>query len=628
MEISLRVSGLEGRLLALGLPRYLTRPLAAEVVKYSECNGPAWTVSRLKSLKNDIVRIRAGLPPLTWVRKNRKGGWYGVWGALRTYASKSDKAFQRVVSALMVYSRFKPSEPTPEHVEKFRSAVESRDVFIPEDFHQTIARFAKSLVGPVDLGRKQPLVLFQGHPSVKAPIYGEPSVAQDDFIEKEMRWLGTASHAFFVEKHHLVYDAVLEGLSFRAKEQASPYKERGETGPPSWWSPAQVRAGKVVPLTKDGGWKVRWIASPFRLHQLALRPLGEGLFRTLETLPWDCTFDQAKALPLIQDHLRQGKRAHAVDLSSATDHFPLSVQLTVLRALIAQREHVDLFEDLSRATWTTPFGDIRWTKGQPMGLYPSFASFALTHGLLLATLSGGTWGKFFVLGDDVVILDENLSMLYKRALELILECPMDPVKTISSSELTEFAGKIITPNRVIPQYKWRDISEDNFLDMIGAFGQSFERLLTRRQRAVYKRVGRLLPPYGVNHSFGDALPLERVVEMTAEFEDLLPEKSARRLHTSFLRWISSVLKPWRPTSLFGFVDPHWARQQAADLDERVSRAFSGTPFSGWVNIPSEVTDILEFTDSISGLPAVGSSNRAGRETTLSFYERVLGLRQS
>jgi hypothetical protein len=68
----------EWRLRCTGLPRHLSLPFSQEVEKYLVNAGPAWTVTRLKSLKNDLVREAAGLEPLTWVRKKspRPVVWY------------------------------------------------------------------------------------------------------------------------------------------------------------------------------------------------------------------------------------------------------------------------------------------------------------------------------------------------------------------------------------------------------------------------------------------------------------------------------------------------------------------------------------------------------------------------
>jgi hypothetical protein len=391
--------------------------------------------------------------------------------------------------------------------------------------------------------------------------------------------------------------------------------------------PTSIEGGVVVPLTKDGGWKVRWIASPYRLHQLALRPLGLSLFRLLKTLPWDCTHDQEKAIPVIQHHLQLGKTAHAVDLSSATDYFPLDLQLQVLDGLYPNSPYVKLFGDLSRSTWKSPMGPVSWTRGQPMGLYPSFASFGLTHGFLLKSLCGVYRNQFFVLGDDVIILDDELHSKYMQSLEM-LECPHDLHKSLSSDILTEFAGKIIMKENVFPQYKWRRISDNNFLTFMRAYGQCFEKNLTRKQRKVYRLVGELLSPVGCEHSRGRSEPLEVLIERTDDFlSTFKTEEKGRKFYTSFLRKLIRILKPDQPKSLFHRLDYRRVNEISETFDQKVSSAFQRLP--QWIFPFSEdVTDLFEFTGISPGLMAVGSEKQIDQKTLLNRYEEALGIQNS
>jgi len=428
---------------------------------------------------------------------------------------------------------------------------------------------------------------------------------------------------------------VLEGLNWTTLRRLGitlPLCEEGDIfwGENNPLRPAfkAVAAGSLVPLTKDGGWKVRWIASPYRLHQAALNPLGSKLFEVLRDLPWDCTFEQDKAHLVVQQHLRKGRKAFAVDLTSATDFFPLDLQCSVLRAILPRDTHqIELFSELSRSLWNAgKFGTVRWSKGQPMGLYPSFPSFALTHGILLDYLSGSVPGRFFVLGDDVVILHEPTYEKYVKTMEL-LKCPLDPVKSISSSQLTEFAGKIITGERVVSGFKWRDPNSKNFMELMRTFGQSFEPLLRHRERRVYREVSRLLPPWGCNHSHGASLPLERVVTLTEEFKDRLPEARGRAVHTSFLHRLVDLLKPEHSRRLFSGIRWNWFQRQTSALDERVDKAFENTVFANLPGDRGPLADFLEFTrpDELAGLPALGARERVDHTSLLDFFEKILGF---
>jgi hypothetical protein len=185
-----------------------------------------------------------------------------------------------------------------------------------------------------------------------------------------------------------------------------------------------------------------------------------------------------------------GRTVSSIDLTGATDYFPLFLQEEVLRWLFPKDPLLmDLFHDVCTASWLMPgHGMISWSKGQPLGLYPSFGSFALTHGLLLLGILGHEYDhEFFVLGDDVVILDTRLADEYMRILS-ILGCPYSGTKTIRSNKLCEFAGKIVTSTTVIPQLKWRICSDDSFVDIARLLGPQSLRLLRPSQRKVISAI--------------------------------------------------------------------------------------------------------------------------------------------
>jgi hypothetical protein len=172
-----------------------------------------------------------------------------------------------------------------------------------------------------------------------------------------------------------------------------------------------------------------------------------------------------------------------------------------MRELFGNIPDISLFELISRSTWLSPIGAINWRRGQPLGLYPSFAVFTVSHGMLLWYLNGSRHEKkFFVLGDDVVILDDNL---YHRYIETLQTwgCPYSPEKSLSSSQICEFAGKVITSQLLIPQYKWLEMSNDNFIDIARQLGPRSRILLTRRQQRMFDIVQHLLPPFGLNFSY-------------------------------------------------------------------------------------------------------------------------------
>jgi hypothetical protein len=96
-----------------------------------------------------------------------------------------------------------------------------------------------------------------------------------------------------------------------------------------------------------------------------------------------------------------------------------------------------------------------------MGLYPSFALFALTHNLLLRTLAKqldlDPDTAFRVLGDDVLISDRGLHDLYVHVLSAI-RTPISETKSFASKVFGEFAGKVFWRGHDVTPIKWRRVS--------------------------------------------------------------------------------------------------------------------------------------------------------------------------
>jgi hypothetical protein len=150
--------------------------------------------------------------------------------------------------------------------------------------------------------------------------------------------------------------------------------------------------------------------------------------------------------------------------------------------------YIELFKQASMGLWKVPGKEpIRWTKGQPLGLGPSFFAFSLSHHLVMNMLS---IQDYFILGDDVVIRNLEDASRYREMLGR-LACPVSEGKTLTSSRLAEFAGKIITPRDVVSPLKWRQVSDINFMDQVRNLGPKSVRFLTKDQRLGVKLVSEI-----------------------------------------------------------------------------------------------------------------------------------------
>jgi len=459
-----------------GIPRSISRPLLALAEKWIRSCSEEWTVARLKSIKLDFVRMKAGLPPVSpWV--SRRGDHFtGALGALESWSRGGKKRWSKAIQFLNSYTLLLSPEVTPKQMEKFLSGVNSVPVRVDDSVKYRVVSGAYKLgLRNLVLGPHRPLVLRlpsgarrEPHANGRSYWEGEASLECAISYTRYTR-IGWDFGSLF----RSTFDVVEEGIDVDDRRDADVTDYPNSVG--------------KIGFIQEPGYKLRAVANPARVYQEALRPLGRCLFETLRSLPWDCTHRQEYPVPAIQTALQRHQMVHSVDLTGATDYFPLDLQEHLLKSIISphQRDQVDLFTRISRSPWRVGQDSfLTWKKGQPLGLYPSFAAFAITHGLLLFALNGYQHDdSFFVLGDDVVILKSDLHSKYRSLLD-DLGCPVSDHKSISSASLAEFAGMIITRFGVTRQLKWRLPSDDSFLDVVRNFGPKALSILRPRQRAV------------------------------------------------------------------------------------------------------------------------------------------------
>jgi len=149
-----------------------------------------------------------------------------------------------------------------------------------------------------------------------------------------------------------------------------------------------------------------------------------GKLYLLET---DGTKDQEAAFKRVAKE-SIGKKTFSFDLQSATDRFPLYLQMPVLEALFGKEVAESwkiLLVDRLYGVKSESGRSIKWAVGQPLGAYSSWALFSLTHHLVVqfcAVSSGvippnGQFLDYQILGDDIVIWNEQVALKYRRFLE-------------------------------------------------------------------------------------------------------------------------------------------------------------------------------------------------------------------
>jgi hypothetical protein len=417
-----------------------------EIQDWSLKSGPEWTVKRLKALKQSVINYLAfqldkpeqdrkfNCPE--WVAKSHDGFPKGHLGALirRELAPYSERKVSRLLGVLNVYTAFISNEVTRSQKEKFLKAIAAPAA---KDFDKTASEMWQ---------------IFHPHLQEMLPKWKHTFL--ENYNESfNFGGLNTSKPTLSQWKHRM---ARWHPWTISLIESTM------RTGP---WTPILSKMGVPVidgaPVTdhmghitvlQEKGYKARVIAMPIAGIQVALQPLHHALAVVLKRLRADCTHNQQEGVAFAKDALLAGKTVHAVDLSSATDNFPLAYQLELLKSL--GYEHVREFQQICRSKWTSDFGDLTYTKGQPMGMYGSFSLFALAHHSLLIGIEGrlGVNNTYRILGDDIIISDSRVHQVYLAALKK-MDIPVSMDKCLDSDLLTEFAGKLITPYGVLPTVK-------------------------------------------------------------------------------------------------------------------------------------------------------------------------------
>jgi hypothetical protein len=197
----------------------------------------------------------------------------------------------------------------------------------------------------------------------------------------------------------------------------------------------------------DKGPKIRTITSGNYFLQWTLKPLHQQLMRLLRTIKEDGTYRQSRVALTIGQHSKV-TTPWCYDMTSATDRFPIWIQELVLENL----------EEGLGPKWAALMANCqsyspdhnKWftfSVGQPMGIYSSWATFTLCHHYVvryafnLARRSPS--GNYAIIGDDIVILDEDAAERYK---ELILNLGV----TISEA-------KSVLPSKKVERFNFNSI---------------------------------------------------------------------------------------------------------------------------------------------------------------------------
>lgn len=264
------------------------------------------------------------------------------------------------------------------------------------------------------------------HPSTKAGPNGQA--------------MWSSFRDFTVLPLSLIDDLFVVGGS-KLTEKLTCLRNHVETLTPIFGNGKSIRKISCIP-DKEG--KTREVAMLDYWSQTCLRPLHKYLFKALKKIRQDVTFSQGSFKDLIDGH--EGP-FHSVDLSAATDRFPIELICQLLEVRFGSEYSSSWKNIMVGFPFDSPHGKISYSVGNPMGAYSSWNSFALAHHFVMFICCENLmipWkeAKYVILGDDVVIYD---TLLYHEYVKLITSLGIDyaPDKGFNSDTLYEFAKRII-----------------------------------------------------------------------------------------------------------------------------------------------------------------------------------------
>lgn len=563
------------RLTAIGLNSRVSLPLIKCVNHWLKHHGPDWTVSRLKTLKAVYLHKLGGTnlsSKVTGFQMHSDGTPKGPFRPLFRLTSYRGRI--KALNALMIYSGITLKNISKAQWKKFHDSVVNPVLSIQEDqihFEPEIQYCALSSWKTANYSSIEDWInTNKRSPLIKVGVSGLITKRENEvLIDEHLKVLDDPFHKDLLRLYPIPFSESL-GISLFPDDPklVNMGRRRSDIPCPSTF------VGRIGFIQEKGG-KLRAVANPYRVHQASLSKLGNALFDFLRTsCPWDCTFDQTRGVQRVVENLKKGTIVHTIDLSDATNQFPLTVQYDTIKRLLTSptmtfkgpadgytpneeiMQTLNLFLDVSRAKWNVPrrpdlkdFGQpfkISWKKGQPLGLYPSFAVFAVVHGLLIRSieLDLGLDNCFVVLGDDVAIFDQELARHYRNHLRK-LGCPISEIKSLTSNVVSEFAGRIICKEGPLPIEKWKEWNHKDAISSVRQYGLKGLTLVPRKYRTDVKIFSSIPEPVGLGYN-PEGLSLgDRMVGVEEYFWDKpesLPLKTIRREERELE--LAKAFHPW------------------------------------------------------------------------------------
>jgi hypothetical protein len=546
METKLQGSLCRG-LRACGLPKEVTHQILNTICRWYDNCGAEWTVGRLKEIRQWYEQYLAGDPqPPAWHRHGQDNLPLGVWKYLFQVGKPAKVLATLSATTVFIHPSVdhgRPVPPLPGQQEKFRRALNGNGA---REWDGTVhlihynRRFETAVHGLYTHDLFQRKVKEEMDPgTIRLPVLddmggsipyidenGESKSIHVDLNHKSAKKPGGI---FRTRGEELRANALLMSwqslpiVSGKHLEWLEDQYQARHSWPNNRWSYQTLWTTIGLPdcvgriaCIQEPSLKARWIGNPNRVTQVLMQPLGDTWAAVDRSLRTSGTLDQDAAVRWVQEQLKDGVTIAGLDMTSASDLLNLGSAMDLVSqvfGLFCDEEepgwwydhHVRHFVEVSRSPWYVPEhllgGEkfVTWKQGWCLGTFPSFALLSLTNQAMAAVAcqqSGLPHDRFRVIGDDIVMdaraADAYIAMVHDMGGEINLS------KTLTSNKVAEFAGRVITPDRVYRKtYNLQTPGDDSFMEYVSSLGPQAAGLLRVRQRKAWETY-KYVPGIAVN----------------------------------------------------------------------------------------------------------------------------------
>nr|QIR30227.1 RNA-dependent RNA polymerase [Plasmopara viticola lesion associated mitovirus 3] len=400
---------------------------------YYKNHGLVYAVQQFKQMRLHITRYMCSQPLLinnVGVSLD-KSGWPNKLSFLKELV-ETDEGKRFILSLLMINRVFKYDNKFKKYdINSIISKPRGDIFYMPSSFIEKFVRDFR--LSKIDCSFEEKDIYLSTKSSINGPstLTATDSILYLDYYQMQNIFDITDQNGqeYFEKLYTISFNDKINGLS-KLKLNKNKINTPGK-----------------LSLVMDPELKVRVIAIFDYMSQVYLKKIHSGLLHNLKKFKSDRTFTQNPK----HNWKKDSNSFWSMDLSAATDRFPIELQRRLLSLLIGEKASRGWSNLLSNRIFTDPSGQhVKYNTGQPMGAYSSWAAFTLSHHLVVQWC-GFVKGfypftDYIILGDDIVIHNDIVAEYYKKVMDR-LGVDLSEAKTHVSLNTYEFAKRWLDPIR-------------------------------------------------------------------------------------------------------------------------------------------------------------------------------------